>query len=108
MKDSNEPVWGQTEKIGKGTKVSYDPGLKILTFCFNRGPQMSSEILRKQREQLMKELRDLGYANRMKYNGEVLVENVEEANLVQTKKNGKLMIRVKNKQDVENRKEEDP
>jgi hypothetical protein len=108
LRDSTEPVWGQTEKIGKGTKANYDPGMKTLTFCFNRGPAMSSELLRKQREQLMKELKDLGYVSRMKYNGEVLVEDVEEANLVLTKKNGKLVIHINNKQAVENKEEKSP
>jgi hypothetical protein len=108
LRDSNEPIWGQTEKIGKGTKANYDPSMKTLTFCFNRGPAMTSELLRKQREQLMKDLRDLGYTSRMKYNGEVLVENIEEANLILTKKNGKLMIKLNNKQAAENKEEKSP
>jgi len=82
--------------------------MKTVTFCFNRGPEMSSELLRKQREKLMKELKDLGYTSRMKYNGEVLVENVEETDLVLTKKNGKLMIHINNKQAAENKEEKEP
>ena len=108
MKDSPEPIWGQTEKIGKGTKANYDPSKKTITFCFNRGPTMSSELLRKQREKLMQELKDLGYPSRMKYNGEVLVENVEEADLVLTKKSGKLLIHLNDRQVAENKQEKSP
>jgi hypothetical protein len=78
--------WGQVEKIGKGTKANYDSAKKVLTFCFNRSPDTSSELLRASRELLMKELRELGYGSRMKYNGEVV------------KKNHKLMIRLNQKQ----------
>jgi hypothetical protein len=79
LRDSNEKrIWGQVEKLGKGTKANYDPDKKIITFCFNRSPQTSSELLRTLRELLMKELRELGYDGRMKYNGEVVVENVAE------------------------------
>ena len=44
----------------------------------------------------------------MKYNGEVLVENVEETDVVLTKKNGKLMIHLNNKQAAENKEEKEP
>ncbi len=91
-------VWGQVEKIGKGTKANYDSTKKTITFCFNRGPQTSSEQLRASRELLMKELRDLGYSSRMKYNGEVLVENVAEEDVVLVRKNHKLMIHLNQKQ----------
>lgn len=99
MRDSNQKsIWGQVEKIGKGTKANYDPDKKIITFCFNRSPQTSSEQLRKLRELLMKELRDLGYASRMKYNGEVIVDNIAEENVVLVKKDHKLIIHVNKKQ----------
>ena len=99
MRDSSEKLeWGQVEKIGKGTKANYDSEKKVLTFCFNRGPQTSSELLRASRELLMKELKELGYASHMKYNGEVVVDKVEENDLVLVKKNHKLMIRLNKKQ----------
>ena len=90
--------WGKVEKIGKSTKASYDSEKKVLTFCFERGPQTSSEALRRTREILMGELKELGYVNRMKYNGEVVAENVEEADVVLVKKNHKLLIRLNKKQ----------
>ncbi len=99
MRDDSERImWGQVEKIGKGTKANYDPHKKALTFCFNRGPNMSGEHLRKLREQLMKELKDLGYDSHMKYNGEVIVENVTEQEVSLSKKNHKLTIHLNNKQ----------
>ena len=102
MRESNEKLeWGQVEKIGKGTKANYDSKKKVLTFCFNRGPETSSELLRASRELLMKELSELGYASRMKYNGEVVVDKVEENDVVLVKKNHKLMIRLNKKQDEE-------
>ena len=62
MRDSDERVlWGQVEKLGKGTKASYDSAKKVITFCFNRNPQTSSEKLRAERELLIKELKELGY-----------------------------------------------
>ena len=102
MRESSEKIeWGQVEKIGKGTKANYDSKKKVLTFCFNRGPETSSESLRASRELLMKELNELGYPSRMKYNGEVVVENVEENRLVLQKKNHKLVIRLNEKQEEE-------
>lgn len=99
MRDSNESVvWGQLEKIGKGTKASYNPGKQIITLCFNRSPQKSSEILRKTREQLLKELKDLGYVGKIKFNGEVIVDNVANEDVVLVKKNHKLIIRLNKKQ----------
>jgi len=99
LRESNEKLeWGQVEKIGKGTKANYDSKKKALTFCFNRGPDTSSELLRTSRELLMKELSELGYASRMKYNGEVVVDNVEENDVVLVKKNHKLVIRINKKQ----------
>jgi hypothetical protein len=107
LRDSNENrIWGQVEKLGKGTKANYDSDKKIITFCFNRSPQTSSELLRTLRELLMKELRELGYDGRMKYNGEVVVENVAEENVVLVKKNHKLVIHLNKKQVGE--KEKDP
>jgi hypothetical protein len=99
--NTEEIVWGQVEKIGKGTKANYNPAQKTLTFCFNRGADVSSELLRASREKLMKELRDLGYASRMKYNGEVIVENVEEDDVNLEKKNHKLTIRINKKRTPE-------
>ena len=100
MRETTEKLeWGQVEKIGKGTKANYNSEKKVLTFCFNRGPETSSELLRASREHLMKELTELGYISRMKYNGEVVVDNVQETDLVLVKKNHKLMITLNNKQD---------
>jgi hypothetical protein len=98
LKESTEKLeWGQVEKIGKGTKANYDSKSKVLTFCFNRGPNTSSESLRVSRELLMKELNELGYSSRMKYNGEVLVESVLETDVVLVKKNHKLTITLNKK-----------
>jgi len=99
LRDTAEKtIWGQVEKLGKGTKANYDPGKKTVTFCFNRSPQTSSELLRTTRELLMKELKELGYEGRMKYNGEVVVDNIVEEDVVLVKKNHKLVIHLKNKQ----------
>ena len=93
MRDTDDkPLWGQVEKVGKGTKAAYDPVKKNITFAFNRGPEASSELLRAAREKLMRELRDLGYPSRMSYNGEVLVENLAEGEVVVEKKSGKVLI----------------
>jgi hypothetical protein len=94
---SEEAIWGQVEKIGKGTRANYDPDKKTITFCFIRAPQTSSGQLQKLREQLMKELKDIGYNSRMKYNGEVMAENIEQENVVVEKKNHKVIIHLKNK-----------
>jgi hypothetical protein len=102
LRESDQKLeWGQVERIGKGTKASYDSEKKVLTFCFNRGPNTSSELLRASRELLMKELRELGYISRMKYNGEVVVDCVQESDVVLVKKNHKLMIRLNKKQALE-------
>ncbi len=99
MRGSNEKsMWGKAEKLGKGTKANYDPNKKIITFCFNRSPQTSSEHLRTLRERLMKELKELGYNSHMKYNGEVIVDNITEENVVLVKKNHKLIIHLNKKQ----------
>jgi len=99
-------MWGQVEKLGKGTKANYDPDKKIITFCFNRSPQTSSERLRTLRELLMKELKELGYTGRLKYNGEVVVDNIAKEDVVLVKKSHKLLIHLKKKQVEE--KEKDP
>jgi len=99
-------MWGKVEKLGKGTKANYDPDKKIITFCFNRSPQTSSGFLRTLRELLMKELRELGYDSRMKYNGEVVVENIAEEDVVLVKKDHKLIIHLNKKHVGE--KEKDP
>ena len=99
MRESTEKLeWGQVEKIGRGTKANYDSKKKVLTFCFNRSPDTSGEVLRASRESLMKELRELGYVSRMKYNGEVVVDGVQENEVVLVKKNHKLTIRLNMKQ----------
>jgi len=98
MRDSNDKVvWGQVEKIGKGTRASYDPDKKTVTFCFTRNLQTSSEQLRKQRETLMNDLRELGFTSRMKYNGEVVVDSVENEDVVLVRKNHKLVIHLNKK-----------
>jgi hypothetical protein len=102
LKDlKEEAVWGQVEKIGKGTKANYDPEKKTITFCFNRSPEVSSDLLKKSRERLMQELKELGFVSRMKYNGEVVVDNVAKEDVVLEKKNHKLIIRLKKKQTLE-------
>jgi hypothetical protein len=107
MRDSGEKtIWGQAEKLGKGTKANYDPDKRIITFCFNRSPQTSSELLKTARELLIRELSELGYVGRMKYNGEVLVDNISEEDVVLVKKNHKLIIHLNKKQVGE--KEKDP
>ena len=107
MRDSNEKgIWGQVENLGKGAKANYDSGKKIITICFNRSPQTSSELLRTSREHLMKELKELGYECRMKYTGEVIVDNIAEEDVVLVKKNHKLIITLNKKQVGE--KEKDP
>jgi hypothetical protein len=102
LRESTEKLeWGQVEKIGKGTKANYDSKKKALTFCFNRSPDTSGELLRTSRELLMKELKELGYVSRMKYNGEVIVDGVQESDVVLVKKNHKLLIRLNKKQTEE-------
>jgi len=102
MRDSNDKVvWGQVEKIGKGTRASYDPDKKTITFCFTRNLQTSSEQLRKQRETLRNELNELGFTSRMKYNGEVVVDNMKYEDLVLVRKNHKLIIHLNKKQSAE-------
>ncbi len=92
-------IWGQMEKVGKGTKASYDPDKHIITFCFNRSPQISSEFLTTSRMNLLRELKELGYIGRIKPNGEVFVDNVLEQDVALVKKNHKLLIHLNKKQD---------
>jgi hypothetical protein len=99
LRDSSDKViWGHVEKLGKGTRANYDPDKKTITFCFKRGPQTSSEQLRKLREVLMNELKELGYSSRMKYNGEVLADNIETEDVVLVRKNHQLLIQLNKKQ----------
>jgi hypothetical protein len=107
MRDSSDKtIWGRVEKLGKGTRANYDPDKKTITFCFTRDPQTSSEQLKKLRELLINELKELGYTSRMKYNGEVVAGNIEKEDVALVKKNHKLIIRL-NKKQVEE-KEKDP
>jgi hypothetical protein len=106
LKDSNEEaIWGQVEKIGKGTKANYDPEKKTITFCFNRSPETSSDLLKKSRDRLLQELKEIGLVGRIKFNGEVVVDNVAKEDVVLEKKNHKLVIRLNKKQSLENNKE---
>lgn len=98
-------MWGQVEKIGKGTKANYDPVKKTITFCFNRNPETSSDLLKKSRDRLLKELKEIGLVSRIKYNGEVVVDNVAKEDVVLEKKNHKLIIHLSKKQTEENNKE---
>ncbi len=98
LKDRNEAVWGQVEKIGKGTKANYDSVRKTITFCFNRSAETSSDILRNSRQQLIEELKERGFASRMKPNGEIVVDNIAKEDVVLEKKNHKLIIRLNRKQ----------
>ena len=98
MRDSTDKVvWGHVEKIGKGTRANYDCDKKTITFCFKRDSQTSSEQLRKLRETLMKELKELGYSSRMKYNGEVIADNIENDDVVLDRKNHQLKIKLNKK-----------
>ena len=98
MRDPVEKVvWGHVEKFGKGTRANYEADKKTITFCFKRDAQTTSEQLRKLREQLMSELKELGYISRMKYNGEVIAENIAEEDVVLTRKNHQLLIRLNKK-----------
>jgi len=104
MRDtSDKTIWGRVEKLGKGTKANYDPDKKTLTFAFNRDPHTTSEQLRALRELLMKELKELGYTSRMKYNGEVVSEGIEPEDVVVVKKNHKLIIQLNKKPQPEDK-----
>jgi hypothetical protein len=103
---SDKVLWGHVEKFGKSNRASYDPNKKTITFCFKRGPDTSSEQLKTQREVLMKQLKELGYASRMKYNGEVIAENIPNEDVTLVTKNHQLVIQLKDKTIVEKEKEE--
>jgi hypothetical protein len=45
----------------------------------------------------MQELTEIGYVSRMKFNGEVIVDNIEKEDVTLEKKNHKLKIRLTNK-----------
>jgi hypothetical protein len=94
---TDKVVWGHVEKIGKGTRATYDADKKTMTFCFKRSEETTSDQLRKLRETLMNELKELGYNSRMKYNGEVIAENVEEQEIVLERKNHQLTIKLNKK-----------
>ncbi len=95
--ESDKTVWGHVEKLGKGTRANYDPDKKTITFCFKRDPQTSGEQLRKLRETLMNELKELGYNSRMKYNGELIVDSIEKEDVALVKKNHQLIIHLNEK-----------
>ena len=101
--ESDKTIWGHVEKLGKGTRANYDADRKTITFCFKRDPQTSGEQLRKLRELLMNELKELGYASRMKYNGEVIVDNIGEEDVVLVKKNHQLIIHLNKKSSEEDK-----
>ena len=102
--ESDKTIWGHVEKLGRGTRANYDPDKKTITFCFKRNPQTSGEQLRKLRELLMSELKELGYISRMKYNGEVIADNIEKEDVTLVKKNHQLIIHLNKKpnEDKEN------
>jgi hypothetical protein len=109
MRELNDKtVWGQVEKLGKGTRANYDPDKKTITFCFKRDPHTTGDQLKKLREILMKELKDLGYDNHMKYNGEVIAENIADEEVVQIRKNHKLIIQLKNRHESADKEKEQP
>ncbi|MGD0449830.1 MAG: hypothetical protein ABSA79_02100 [Candidatus Bathyarchaeia archaeon] len=98
MKEPDDKVvWGHVEKLGKGTRANYEADKKTITFCFKRDAQTTSEQLRKLREELMNELKALGYVSHMKYNGEVIAEDIAEEDVVITRKNHQLLIRLNKK-----------
>jgi hypothetical protein len=94
---SGKVLWGHVEKLEKGTRANYDADKKILTFCFIRNPQTTADQLRKLREELMVGLKDMGYISRMKYNGEVIAENIPNEDVTLTTKNHQLIIQLRNR-----------
>jgi hypothetical protein len=106
MRDtSDKTIWGRVEKLGKGTRANYNPDKKTITFCFNRDPQTSSGQLKTSRELLIKEIKELGYTSRMKYNGEVVVDNIEQEDVALVKKNHQLIIHLNKKQSADKEKD---
>ena len=109
MRESSDKImWGHVEKIGKGTRANYDPDKKTITFCFTRNPQTSSAQLVKLRELLISQLKELGYNSRMKYNGEVIAENIQTENVNLETKNHQLTIHLNKKQTETEDKEKTP
>jgi hypothetical protein len=99
MRDTiDKTIWGRVEKLGKGTRANYNPDKKTITFCFNRDPQTTSEQLKTSRELLIKEIKELGHNSRTKYNGEVVADNIEQADVALIKKNHQLIIKINKKQ----------
>jgi hypothetical protein len=106
MRDtSDKTIWGRVEKLGKGTRANYNPDKKTITFCFNRDPQTSSEQLKTSRELLIKEIKELGYTSRIKYNGEVVANNIEQEDVTLIKKNHQLIIHINKKQSEDKEKD---
>jgi hypothetical protein len=106
MRDtSDKTIWGRVEKLGKGTRANYNPDKKTITFCFSRDPQTSSEQLKTSRELLIKEIKELGYTSRIKYNGEVVANNIEQEDVTLIKKNHQLIIHINKKQSEDKEKD---
>jgi hypothetical protein len=106
MRDtSDKTIWGRVEKLGKGTRANYNPDKKTITFCFNRDPQTSSEQLKTSRELLIKEIKELGYTSRIKYNGEIVADNIEQEDVALIKKNHQLIIHINKKQSEDKEKD---
>jgi len=106
MRDtSDKTIWGRVEKLGKGTRANYNPDKKTITFCFSRDPQTSSEQLKTSRELLIKEIKELGYTSRIKYNGEVVANNIEDEDVTLIKKNHQLIIHINKKQSEDKEKD---
>jgi hypothetical protein len=106
MRDtSDKTIWGHVEKLGKGTRANYDPDKKTITFCFNRDTQTSSEQLKTLRELLLGELKEKGYGSRIKYNGEVVADNIEKEDVLLVKKNHQLIIHLNKKQSEDKEKD---
>jgi hypothetical protein len=106
MRDtSDKTIWGRVEKLGKGTRANYNPDKKTITFCFNRDPKTTSEQLKTSRELLIKEIKELGYNSRTKYNGEVVADNIEQADVALIKKNHQLIIKINKKQSEDKEKD---
>jgi hypothetical protein len=103
---SDKTIWGHVEKLGKGTRANYDSDKKTITFCFTRDPRTSSGQLKTLREKLMAELKELGYSSHMKYNGEVIADNIEQEAVVIEKKNHKLIIHLNKKPSYDKEKDD--
>jgi hypothetical protein len=60
--------------------------------------------MKRSRDKLTQELKEIGWISRIKYNGEVVVDNVAKDDVVLEKKNHKIVIRLNNKPTVEKEK----